>query len=132
MGIWGPGVFENDDALEFITELDDDTDPRVLVDALERIKSLEETPDVRTCHRALVAAELVAARIGKRSPDLPEEANNWLLDKPKPDPLVIAKAQGAVRTALEESILRERWGENEDDLADFTDELNNLIERLET
>ncbi|MEM1022508.1 MAG: DUF4259 domain-containing protein [Myxococcota bacterium] len=132
MGIWGPGVFENDDALDFIAELKDDTDARVLVEAIDRMKAPGEAPDVPDCHRALVAAELVAARIGKRSSDMPEEANAWLIDKPKPDPVVVAKAEGAVRTVLEESVLRVQWAESEEDFEDWKDELDELVQRLET
>jgi len=132
MGVWGPGVFENDDALDFVAELEEDTDARVLVEALDRMKSEDNPPDIPACHRALVAAELVAARIGKRSSDMPEEANAWLIDKPKPDPVVVAKAEGAVRTALEESPLRPHWEKSEEDFEDWRDELDDLVRRLET
>lgn len=66
MGAWGSGSFENDDALDWLTDFCDDPDKGLIADALTTVAEMDdseylEAPD---CCVAIAAAEIVAALKG--------------------------------------------------------------------
>lgn len=68
MGAWGPGSFENDDALDFVAEIETLADIEAALCALG-----SEYIEVDEAARVVVAAECVAALRGHPSPALPDE-----------------------------------------------------------
>ena len=76
MGAWGVGPFENDDAADWVYELEAGEGLDVLRSAL----SLGELDYVEAPEGsiALAAAEIVAASGGQPHPELPEEPAAWL------------------------------------------------------
>lgn len=113
MGAWGPGSFENDDAADWAGDLaDSDDDARVerALDAViaARAHALESS----ACSEALAAVEVVAALLGRASPDLPESLTDWIAGRPKPSPSVVRKAQSAVERVATESELKDLWEES--------------------
>lgn len=96
MGAWGHRTFDNDDASDWIEELDQSTDLFAINAALDAVASSDggyvESPD---CCKALAAAEVVAALLGRPGSDLPPAANAWVKDKPKPSPQTVKKAHAA-------------------------------------
>jgi hypothetical protein len=79
MGTWGHRNFENDNALDFIEEVQE----RGLERIEEAIKVVANYPEEEYLNAddsvaALAAIEYVAAAKGKQSEDFPEDAEDWL------------------------------------------------------
>lgn len=70
MGAWGTGNWENDDALDWVAELRDVQDVEAMLSS-----SLSQAG---TCCRALAAAEVVAACLGRPGPGLPVDVEAWI------------------------------------------------------
>ena len=76
MGAWGAGNFENDSALDWVVDLEDQEGMELVLQTLaERGEGGEGI---------LAAAEVVAALNGNASAELPEEVVDWIVDKPAP------------------------------------------------
>ncbi len=114
MGAWGYGNFENDDALDWIYELEEASDTSAIVAALARVT--DESADyleAPECCNALAAAEVVAALNGKAASSLPDEVTTWIKGKAKPESALLAMTKRAVGAVLGDSELKELWEETE-------------------
>ncbi len=123
MGAWGLGNFENDDALDWVYELEGSEDLSAVLDAFKAINLGEPAPDMSSayndateCSRALAAAEVIAALRGHPHPDLPTEVAAWVgahghlaLNE-----TVLAEAHAAISAVLKRSELQELWEETEE------------------
>lgn len=109
MGTWGSGSFENDDAMDWVYELEE-RGVKALDAALSAISDDEEeyveAPDAVN---AIAAAEVVAAALGKPAKDLPEEVTAWVESKPKLKPNLVTSAIAAVERVQQSSELKELW-----------------------
>lgn len=79
MGAFGPGCFENDDALDFAAELEASGE-EALTEVLERAVGGDGVRDAGLGAAALAAAEVVAALAGRGSKELPDEVKLWVAD----------------------------------------------------
>ncbi len=79
MGAFGPGSFENDDALDFAAELEA-SGAVALSEVLERAVGGDGVRDAGLGAAALAAAEVVAALAGRPSGELPDEVKLWVAD----------------------------------------------------
>ena len=79
MGAFGPGSFENDDALDFAAELEA-SGADALSEVLERAVGGDGVRDAGLGAAALAAAEVVAALAGRPSRELPDEVKLWVAD----------------------------------------------------
>lgn len=117
MGAWGSGVFENDDASDWVWELEDDTDGGVLTDALRLVADAPEDEYVEapeSCN-ALAAAEIVATAHGRPGASLPTEASAWITaNSHLVDERMVALARSAVERVGADSELKELWDEAAD------------------
>ena len=77
MGAWGFGTFENDDAGDWLFDLEETNDLSLIEQTLTLEDDYIEAPD--GCN-ALAAAEIVAALMGKTRGCLPENATKWIND----------------------------------------------------
>lgn len=117
MGAWGTGAFDNDDAGDWVWELEDDDDASILVTALREVADADhgtylEAPE---CSIAIAAAEVVASARGRRSPALPTEAVVWLdTHAHLVDADLVGLATVAVARIVAESELRDLWEESAD------------------
>jgi len=110
MSVWGSGIFENDDALDWIYDLADSGTLSRVVSALDVIlKNKENDLDISDCRIALAAAEIVAAMSGDPSLDLPEEAEEWIGEKVLENEKIRAKAEMAVKLIQNRSELKSSW-----------------------
>ncbi|MEM7430351.1 MAG: DUF4259 domain-containing protein [Pseudomonadota bacterium] len=113
MGAWGVGHFENDDAADWVWELEDKRSLQPAVDAISAVPSSGylEAPDASM---ALAAAEVIAAVAGKPAQNLPDSVSNVVsgLGKFVPEELK-RRTRAAVERILAESELRELWEESE-------------------
>ena len=124
MGAWGTGAFDNDDASDWVDELEDggiDAIESALDDAV-RSSDLSAPTDVN----AIAAAEVVAAAIGRPLPGLREDIAALVAHvAPSVTPEHTARARTAVERVLNASELAELWAE-----ADNGDEWRGLVQDL--
>lgn len=112
MGAWGAGPFENDDAVDWVWELEDDTDGALLIAAFDAVVQLPsgEQPEAPESSNALAAAEVVASARGHRSGELPTEAEEWIGRHAEDvDDDLVALASAAVDRVLSDSELADLW-----------------------
>lgn len=129
MGAWGVTVFENDDASDWLANLEKSEGHSLIYDALRAVVNAEyaEAPD---CEAALAAAEIVAALRGLPHKSLPEEATAWVEeDHSLPPPDLLTLARQAVVRVRSESELKDLWAESEE-LEDWLKGLAELERRL--
>ena len=129
MGAWSHTSFGNDDASDFIYEVEEDGAPAV-ANAFEVVNHLSaddylEAPDASV---ALAAAELVAAAGGQPPANFPEQAAA-VVSRISNHRALRGDALSAVKRVLKNSELRELWSEAED-FDKWRAEVEGLIERL--
>ncbi len=131
MGAWGTGSFENDDAMDWVSELAAGSGDAALRAALMRVASGDdhylESPD---CSIAIAAAEAVAAAQGHPSGSLPEEVARWVETKPIVATELAAVAMAAVDRIVRKSELKDLWDESDSPEA-WRDAMTDLRRRLE-
>ncbi|MBX3031271.1 MAG: DUF4259 domain-containing protein [Chloroflexi bacterium] len=115
MGAWGGGSFDNDDAMDWLAELEDSDDAEVLRSALDAVADADagdyvEVPDA-SC--ALAAAEVIAAGSGAPAASLPPEALAWV--SAHHDGVTAGMVRHAYQVVVRvagDSELRELWDES--------------------
>jgi hypothetical protein len=131
MAEWGQGIYENDDAMDWLYDLLDSGGVNRLKHALDVVlQDGVEDLEAVDCHIALVAADLVAALDGEINPNLPAEAEEWLSLVNRSASGLRAKAEEVVHEIQEFSVLRTRYQEN-GTLDDWQKIIHNLLKRLE-
>jgi hypothetical protein len=108
---WGTGAFDNDDAGDWVYELEGADDLGLCRDALEDAADTNGYLEVREARVAVAAAEVIAAAAGRPSTDLPEAVEAWLDSiRPIPSEDDLALARRAVgRVGSPRSELVEHW-----------------------
>lgn len=115
MGVWGPGPFENDDALDFTRELTEDGPPAV-EEALDIVLDDDEgdlaAPEGS---RGVAAAAVVAAVLAGDLSDLPESARDAAEALGRVHAVRLRSAAYAALNVVagERSELAERWAETD-------------------
>lgn len=131
MADWGPGIYENDDAMDWIYDLLDSGGLSRIRHALDVVEQDgAEDVDIADCRIALAAADLVAALDGEINPNLPPEAEEWLALVNKPASGLRAKAEEVVRDILESSPMKTLYKTN-GKLTDWKEVVSGLLKRLE-
>lgn len=128
MGAWGVGSFENDGALDWLADLQDEGLAAVRR-ALSAVVDAAEQPDAPDSCNALAAAEVVATLAGKPCADLPAEVQDWCKGKGPPAAELRAQAQAAVDAVLADSELKELFAET-DNFGEWTAAVADLRSRL--
>lgn len=88
MGAWGFRCFENDDALDWVSnDLAGAEDFSPVIEALQTVAEMDEEEylEMPQAGAALAAAEVVAAGLGRPAPDLPPEVMEWIEAHPAED-----------------------------------------------
>jgi len=130
MGAWGCKSFGNDDALDWVFELQKTSDFSSLSLAFTELLAAQgDYLDVSYCTRALAAAKVVAALKSMPAEALPEEVSQWLAGKPQPGKELTADAKKTVEAVLVASELKELWEES-DELIEWQADMQGLLERL--
>ncbi len=128
---WGPGIYENDDAMDWIYDLLDSgglSRVRHALDVIEQDGA--EDVDAADCRIALAAADLVAALDGDINPNLPPEAEEWLALVTKSASNLRSKAELVVRDILDTSPLKAIYKTN-GKYAEWKEVIDGLLKRLE-
>lgn len=127
MGAWGHRSFDNDDALDWLGDLEEQG-PILVQDALEQIVALVAYDD--SCSAALAAAELVAAAHGRGDDRLNETAAAWLRGNRAEVATIDRKlAHRAVERIVTKSELRDLWSEG-GDASEWESDVRELMHRL--
>jgi hypothetical protein len=131
MSVWGTGIFENDDSLDWIYDLADAGSLTHVSAALDLInRNKDGVPEVIDCRIALAASEIIAAMHGDPSPDLPEEAEEWIGDRILENEKLRSNAENAVGVILRKSELKEKM-EHSVNYEKWQKEIQDLQKRLE-
>ncbi len=131
-GAWGIGSFENDDALDWVSELERASDAHLLALALKRVDPNAKYIEAPDCAVALAAAEVVAGASGHPSTSLPAEVKTWLSRvRPNVSGDLLKLARTAVETCRngKNSELRDLWLEG--DGKAWLDDTAKLLGRLQ-
>jgi len=130
MGAWGYGNFDNDEAADWVWELEDAGSLEPVISALETIENSRSEPEAFESSVALAAAEVVAAIFGRPSADFPESLVEIAqsLSASAPENLR-ARARAVALRIKAESELRDLWVEP-GGLAAWEQVLDDLLNRL--
>lgn len=118
MGAWEKGNFGNDDAMDFISEVDS---KESILNAILSISTAPESEylEAPDCSIALAAIEYIAAALGNPSEDFPEEAEEWILENKlglleanNKETDIISHANQAIDKIKMNSELKELWEES--------------------
>lgn len=130
MGAWGYGNFENDDAMDWVADLEGYSDDGMIIDTLNTIiDQADDYPEAPDCSGAVVAAETIAALLGEPHEDCPDEIDAWVEERTSPSATLVAKARQAVEVIMSNSELKDLWQESEDFEA-WQSSLEDLLTRL--
>ena len=136
MGAWGIGNFENDDAGDWIYDLEKSKDKSILHKALNSILENSEYIESPECCEALAAAEVIYSGLSSDHSGVSEEVIKWLNKKPglfkKPVTFEASdaiKSIEAINKILNSSELKELW-EEADEFEDWKKLEITLIEKL--
>jgi hypothetical protein len=132
MGAWETGSFDNDDALDWLFDLEDSADTSVISAALQDVLGKgDEYLETGECCVGVAAAEIVAA-LSENPGKLPDNAKAWVETNADLEiGNLISKALKAVKLVRTDSELKEVWDESEDAAAWYA-ALDNLTARLES
>lgn len=129
MSTWGFSNFENDTVAGFINDLN--INGYGLIEVVLKRVIEENEPTVSECEEALIAAELVAAAMGKPSDEITEIASEWVGENLPPGSAARAAvaafsepAADAIDRVVTDSELKELWQDHEA----FSDWFNEQIE----
>lgn len=130
MADWGVGIYENDDAMDWVYDLVESSGLSRLKKALDvvvqdRGGSLE-LADYRV---ALAAADIIAGLDGDMNPHLPEEVEDWINLMNRSAVGLKEDAWEVVRGIAEDSVLRSRIQAG-GDFAQWEKIMKGLLERL--
>jgi hypothetical protein len=132
-GAWDIGSFDNDDALDWIAELERADNPGVLTATFSGINAKSKYVEAPDCSIALAAAEVVAAARGRASKGLPAEAAAWVKRvRPTIGPDLLQQARTAVTFCRDNanSELRQLWLDSKH-LQGWLADTANLLSRLQ-
>jgi hypothetical protein len=142
MSIWGPHTFENDDAADWIAELEEDPALSALQEALSEVSDPAHIGylDVTDCCEAVAAAEVLTEILGVpgAEPQLdPEEAATLKTElereKPREQTRLLQQALSAIAIVVhdyENSELRQLWQQNAAGMPEWLGAMEDLQRRL--
>jgi Domain of unknown function (DUF4259) len=78
MGAWGHKNFENDDACDWVYDLEKSKDKQVIHEALNIVLNNHDYLESPDCCNALAAADVVLAGVSGEYTRVTDEVRNWL------------------------------------------------------
>jgi len=118
MGAWGHGSFENDDALDWVSnDFEGSDDLSAVAEALRTVADFgaDDYLELPEAGAALAAAEVLAAVLGRPSPALPPDVAAWVADHHADDAdALVPVALRAVERVERNSEMQELWDDTGD------------------
>lgn len=117
MGTWGNGIFENDDALDWVAAFCDEPNILMVRNTLAAVTDLDDAEylEAPECSKAIVAAEALATLHGKGMGKAPEKFQEAMASlPPQHDPDLVRTAMSALNRIKTDSELKELWQEATD------------------
>ena len=118
MGCWAIGSFGNDDAADWVADLTDQRDLRLVRETIGELLAVDGYLDAPYATQALAAIEVIAASLGRPTAAAQDEEQlmGWVASiKPAVDAELVFQAIAAIdRITGPESELRELWEDTED------------------
>lgn len=131
MGAWGIGHFDNDDAGDWVWELEEAKSLATVTSAFDEVDASTDYLDAGIACIGLAAAETVAAILGKPAADLPESVAEVVTGlQATVDSTLVSRARAAVEKIGAESELRELW-EDTDDFGTWQSKVADRLKRLQ-
>lgn len=131
MGAWGFGAFDNDDAGDWLEELEESEDTTFIADTLDRVVSFEDDLEATDASRAVAAAEIVAALRGRPPADFDEMAKDWVKANRSLNVAdLVQPALAALQRVRTASELKDLWDESKE-AAQWYAALDDIAGRLE-
>jgi hypothetical protein len=110
MGAWAEGSFDNDDAGDWVWELEEAEDVSILEEAFSAIIDNDDDLEAPDCSVAVAAAEVVAAMRQHPANNLPKEVQTFVSQvNIQPSESLIAAALAALKRVRTKSELQELW-----------------------
>ena len=114
MGAWGTGIFDNDDASDWVAELEESNTIHPVVSALQSAVAEGYLEAPESCV-ALVAAEVVAGLKGHPVAGIPKEVASWIRSHQlQVNDDLVRLAIKAIHRVETQSELLELWQESEE------------------
>ena len=122
MGAWGPGTFQNDDALDWVDEFERVDQKLEFVEATLAFaiatSKRGDYMDLPIGSHALAAAEVVAALRGRPSDNLPDYLKEWVSGQgAQPGEKLLEMSRQAIWAVTAESEIKGLWEEGGADAA---------------
>ena len=131
MGAWDIGNFDNDDAMDFVSEITESDDLELVHDAITSVIDNYIYIEGDEAAKALVAGEVVALIKGNPAEKVPDALKAWQQEhKFSVDDDTQNRALEAVRRVLRDSELQDLWEES-DEYEAWLAVIEGLIERLQ-
>ena len=135
MGAWGPGIFENDDAMDWAVDFQREPSEQSLRDAFEAAVEVDDYLERDLGSYALAAAEVLAAAKGQPCRDIPPALRDWATaNGGVAAPELLAQALAAIErvTIVDSSEVAELWttSAKPKDAAGWTRQIAELKRRL--
>jgi len=135
MGAWGPGIFENDDAMDWAVDFQREPSEQSLRDAFEAAVEVDDYLERDLGSYALAAAEVLAAAKGQPCRDIPPALRDWATaNGGVAAPELLAQALAAIErvTIVDSSEVAELWttSAKPEDAAGWTRQIAELKRRL--
>jgi hypothetical protein len=143
MSVWGPGPIENDDAADWVSELEEEPSLMALQEPISEVADPAHVGElyITDCCEAVAAAELLTQLLGKPAtePILDNEAYSVLSDliegqAPSTIKKYLTQAMTAVRRVLndeENSELWQYWEESQSGPSAWETTMLDLLNRLQ-
>jgi len=133
-GAWDVGPFDNDDALDWLWELESSNDLSAVRAALRAVADDGSYIQAPTASMAIAAAEVVAALLGNPHPQLPDEVSAWVQGRTlSKDSKLVDLARHVIARIQDpaNSELAELFSESGEFLKSWKSSLSDLRERLQ-
>lgn len=132
MGAWGIGIFDNDDAADWINELEGANDSGVLSGVIDAAMNAGDYLEAPEGSRLLCACEVIAAIGGQPSTNLPDEVRQWVSNHETLDitALFPTALQAIDRVLGEHSELNQLWKEDENDYSVWSEAVLSIKRRI--
>jgi len=129
MGTWGLAAFDNDDAGDFLGEVEDAGSWAPAIKAMRKVVLTFGYLEATESQRGLAAATLVAAARSRSGIPISEDETAVLAQLPPPPPFSAWLAKRTIQRVLSRSELQELWAEGSE-LEDWRAETRKALKAL--